>query len=90
MTVYDVARQLPTIAELRELCRSLAMLAAILSPDRESRNYSFNAARWPAETVAAITTEHLLQQLSRPAGDLYPDYYARGVAARWRTQPNPR
>ncbi|MGY2119677.1 hypothetical protein ACW9HR_37840 [Nocardia gipuzkoensis] len=22
-----------------------------------------------------------------PAGDLDPDYYARGVAARWRTQP---
>ncbi|MGW4719465.1 hypothetical protein [Nocardia sp. NPDC004260] len=41
-----------------------------------------------AETIAAITTEHLLRQHgSTPAGDLDPDYYARGVAARWRTQP---
>ncbi|WP_328884814.1 hypothetical protein [Streptomyces sp. NBC_00316] len=39
VTVYDVARQLPTIANLRDLCRSLAMLDAILSPDWESRYY---------------------------------------------------
>lgn len=39
VTVYGVARQLPTIADLRELCRSLAMLDAILSPDWESRYY---------------------------------------------------
>jgi hypothetical protein len=40
-----------------------------------------------AETVTAITTEDPLEQLSRPAGDLDPDYHARCVAAHWRTQP---
>ncbi|WP_328392400.1 hypothetical protein OHS70_00395 [Streptomyces sp. NBC_00390] len=47
VTVYDVARQLPTIADLRNLSRSLAMLDAILSPDWEGRYYSFNAG-WAA------------------------------------------
>ncbi len=42
MTVHDVARSLPTIDDLRDLCRSLAMLDAILSPDREGRYYCFN------------------------------------------------
>lgn len=52
VTVYDVARQLPTIAELRNLCRSLAMLDATLSPDWESRYYSFNAG-WAADEEMA-------------------------------------
>ncbi|AVV46410.1 hypothetical protein PYK79_36385 [Streptomyces sp. ID05-04B] len=41
MTVIDVARRLPAIPDLRDLCRSLAMLDAVLSPDRESRRHSF-------------------------------------------------
>ncbi|MFG2987176.1 hypothetical protein ACGFYQ_39050 [Streptomyces sp. NPDC048258] len=54
MTVYDVARQLPTIADLRDLCRSLAMLDAILSPDWESRYYSFNATWAAGEEMASM------------------------------------
>ncbi|MFD9407088.1 hypothetical protein ACFWBN_08710 [Streptomyces sp. NPDC059989] len=54
MTVYDVARQLPAIAELRNLCRSLAMLDAILSPDWESRYYSFNAGWAAGEEMASM------------------------------------
>ncbi|MFE7751396.1 hypothetical protein [Streptomyces sp. NPDC057428] len=54
MTVYDVARQLPTIADLRDLCRSLAMLDAILSPDWESRYYSFNATWAEGEEMASM------------------------------------
>jgi hypothetical protein len=54
VTVYDVARQLPAVADLRDLCRSLAMLDAILSPDRESRYYSFNAGWADGEEMASM------------------------------------
>lgn len=54
VTVYDVARQLPAIADLRDLCRSLAMLDAILSPDWESRYYSFNASWADGEEMASM------------------------------------
>ncbi|MBT2408834.1 hypothetical protein J7I97_33485 [Streptomyces sp. ISL-87] len=54
VTVYDVARQLPAIADLRDLCRSLAMLDAILSPDWESRYYSFNAGWAGGEEMASM------------------------------------
>ncbi|MDX2540155.1 hypothetical protein [Streptomyces scabiei] len=54
VTVYDVARQLPAIADLRDLCRSLAMLDAILSPDWESRYYSFNATWADGEEMASM------------------------------------
>jgi len=54
VTVHDVARRLPTIADLRDLCRSLAMLDAILSPDWESRYYSFNAAWAEGEEMASM------------------------------------
>ncbi|TDT97281.1 hypothetical protein EDD99_5393 [Streptomyces sp. 846.5] len=54
VTVYDVARQLPAITDLRDLCRSLAMLDAILSPDWESRHYSFNASWADDEEMASM------------------------------------
>ncbi|MFE3167939.1 hypothetical protein [Streptomyces sp. NPDC059224] len=54
MTVYDVARHLPSIADLRDLCRSLAMLDAILSPDWEGRYYSFNAGWADGEEMASM------------------------------------
>ncbi|MFD7712971.1 hypothetical protein [Streptomyces sp. NPDC059786] len=54
MTVYDVARRLPAINELRDLCRSLAMLDAILSPDWESRYYYFGSAWADGEELASM------------------------------------
>jgi hypothetical protein len=54
VTVYDVARQLPAIGELRDLCRSLAMLDAILSPDWERRYYSMNAGWADGEEMASM------------------------------------
>lgn len=57
VTVYDVARQLPTVADLRDRCRSLAMLDAILSPDWESRYYSFNAGWADGEEMASMRNE---------------------------------
>ncbi|MFI6048914.1 hypothetical protein ACIBCO_02360 [Streptomyces violascens] len=54
MTAHDVARQLPTIAGLQDLCRSLAMLDAILSPDWEARYYSFSSAWAEGEEMASM------------------------------------
>ncbi|MFF0201462.1 hypothetical protein [Streptomyces sp. NPDC005017] len=54
MTVYDVARRLPGIPGLRDLCRSLAMLDAILSPEWENRYHSFDAAWAEGEEMASM------------------------------------
>ncbi|MET9107228.1 hypothetical protein [Streptomyces zhihengii] len=54
MTVHDVARQLPGIEVLREHCRAMAVLEAVLSPGWEARYYSFDQ-RWSAtESVASM------------------------------------
>ncbi|QXE35597.1 hypothetical protein KQY30_16360 [Streptomyces sp. GMY02] len=54
VTVYDVARRFPAIGDLRNLCRSLAVLDAILSPDWEYRYYSFNSAWAVGEEMASM------------------------------------
>ncbi|MFD5326595.1 hypothetical protein [Streptomyces sp. NPDC127092] len=41
VTVYDVARALPGIEELRDHCQGLAMLDAVLSPEWDGRYFSF-------------------------------------------------
>ncbi|WP_459183573.1 hypothetical protein [Streptomyces sp.] len=48
VTIHDVARQLPEIPLLRDHCRSMAMLEAILSPEWADRQYSFDT-RWSTE-----------------------------------------
>lgn len=45
VSVYEVIRQLPHISIVRDRSRAMAMLDAIMSPDWESRYYSFNC-RW--------------------------------------------
>ncbi|WP_371539188.1 hypothetical protein OG210_27725 [Streptomyces sp. NBC_00466] len=54
MTVHDIARQLPGIAALRDHCRSMAMLEAILSPEWPDRCYSFNAHWSGTEAMASM------------------------------------
>lgn len=55
MTVHDVARLLPGVPRLRDLCRSMAVLEAILCPDQESR-YHFFATDWsPDEEMAGMS-----------------------------------
>ncbi|MEU0536309.1 hypothetical protein [Amycolatopsis tolypomycina] len=41
MTVYDVARALPAIPDLRELCRALAVLDVVLSPGGTERRHGY-------------------------------------------------
>ncbi|CAM5469857.1 hypothetical protein [Streptomyces narbonensis] len=54
MTVYDVARALPGIEELRDHSRGLAMLDAVLSPEWERRYYSFDAHWSETEQLASM------------------------------------
>ncbi|MFD3723677.1 hypothetical protein [Streptomyces sp. NPDC058671] len=54
MTVYDVARALPGIEELRDHSRGLAMLEAVLSPEWERRYYSFDAHWSETEQLASM------------------------------------
>ncbi|WP_406399893.1 hypothetical protein OH805_12650 [Streptomyces sp. NBC_00879] len=54
VSVLDVARQLPVVPVLRDLCRSIAMLEAILSPEWEHRFYSFDAHWSATEEMASM------------------------------------
>ncbi|MBB4752376.1 hypothetical protein BJ964_006537 [Actinoplanes lobatus] len=54
MTVHDVVRALPDIAVLRERCRALAMLDAVMSPEWEYRYYSFDSRWAPGEQMASM------------------------------------
>jgi hypothetical protein len=54
VTVHDVASALPDIAVLRERCRALAMLDAIMSPEWDSRYYSFDSRWAPGEQMTSM------------------------------------
>jgi hypothetical protein len=54
MTVHDIARQLPETAVLRDHCRSLAMLEAVLNPEWAYRSYAFNAHWSATEAMASM------------------------------------
>ncbi|WP_436777173.1 hypothetical protein [Yinghuangia sp. YIM S09857] len=54
MSVFEVIRQLPAIAVVRDRSRALAMLDAIMSPDWESRYYSFDSRWAPGEELASM------------------------------------
>ncbi|GAB4052364.1 hypothetical protein [Catellatospora paridis] len=53
-TVYDIASALPDIETLRHRCRALAILEVIISPEWESRYYSFDAAWNTGEQMASM------------------------------------
>ncbi|MEU8813393.1 hypothetical protein [Actinoplanes sp. NPDC048796] len=55
MTVHELARALPDIAVLRDRCRVLATLEAIIEPDWEYRYYSFDSRWSPGEQMAAMS-----------------------------------
>jgi hypothetical protein len=54
VTVHDLAAALPGIAAVRDRCRALALLDAILSPEWESRYHFFGAQGAPGDEVASM------------------------------------
>ncbi|MEA5362279.1 hypothetical protein VA596_22270 [Amycolatopsis sp., V23-08] len=54
MTVYDLARRLPAIPDLRALCRALAALDVLLSPDSDDRYHLYDTAWAPGEELASM------------------------------------
>lgn len=54
MTAVDVAGALPEISVLRDRCRAMAVLDAILSPEWESRYFSFDAGWGPGQEMASM------------------------------------
>lgn len=53
MTADDVAQALPDIPTLRNLCRSMAVLEAVLNPDGE-RYYTFSPHWSDSEEIASM------------------------------------
>jgi hypothetical protein len=56
MMAAEVARRLPDVETLRNRARSLAMIEAIVSPEWESRYYSYDSAWGPGEHMASMRT----------------------------------
>ena len=54
MSVYDLTSQLPGISIIRDRARAMAVLDAIMSPDWESRFYSFDSRWSPTEEMASM------------------------------------
>ncbi|MFX4293896.1 hypothetical protein [Streptomyces bohaiensis] len=54
MTVHDVARRLPSLSVLRDRCRALAMLDAVLSPSPEDRRHFFGSSGTPGQELASM------------------------------------
>ncbi|MGO4456597.1 hypothetical protein AB4039_04605 [Streptomyces sp. M-16] len=53
MTVHDVAQRLPDVPVLRDVCRSIAMLEAVLNPSGD-RYYSFSRDWSETEEIASM------------------------------------
>ncbi|WP_435737493.1 hypothetical protein V5D56_02525 [Cellulosimicrobium sp. PMB13] len=54
MTAHDVARALPEISLLRDRCRVLATLDAVMSPEWDWRYFSFDSRWAPGEDMASM------------------------------------
>ncbi|MCM2419873.1 hypothetical protein [Streptomyces sp. RKAG293] len=54
MSVYELTSQLPEISIVRDRSRAMAVLDAIMSPDWESRYYSFDSQWSPTEEMASM------------------------------------
>ncbi|WP_410566856.1 hypothetical protein [Amycolatopsis sp. cmx-4-61] len=54
MTVYDLARRLPAVPELRSLCRALAALDVVLDPGSQDRRHGYAPAWAPGEELASM------------------------------------
>lgn len=56
VTAHDVARALPDLTTLRDRCRALAALDAVMSPEWDGRCFSFDAHWSQDEEMASMRT----------------------------------
>jgi hypothetical protein len=54
VTVYDLARRLPAVPDLRALCRALAALDVVLNPGSEDRRHLYDTDWAPGEELASM------------------------------------
>jgi hypothetical protein len=54
VTVYDLARALPAIPDLRALCRGLAVVDVVLNPDSRDRYHLYDTGWAPGEELASM------------------------------------
>jgi hypothetical protein len=54
VTVYDLARALPAIADLRALCRALAVVDVVLNPGSQDRYHLYDTGWAPGEELASM------------------------------------
>ncbi|GAA1398919.1 hypothetical protein GCM10009639_37980 [Kitasatospora putterlickiae] len=54
MSVHDVARRLPAVPALRDLCRAMAAVEAVLAPGDPYRRHGFGALGTPGREVAGM------------------------------------
>lgn len=71
MTAHETARLLPAVPDLRDRCRAMAMLEAILSPEWADRYHSYDRAWAPGAELASMRDG---------SGDEYSIVFADGSA----------
>jgi hypothetical protein len=73
MTIRDVARRLPGILQLRDCSQALAMLDAILCPERWLRYHSFDTHWGPDQLVTALNCHRTPAELAEELDSIgYP------------------
>ncbi|MGW0433978.1 hypothetical protein ACWDV4_15735 [Micromonospora sp. NPDC003197] len=89
MTVHEVIRQLPDIATLRDRCRALAMLDAILEPQEWLRTFAFDRAWGRGEEVASMRNgcgdDYSI--VFSPAGAFARGFAHESRMSPWRSSP---
>jgi hypothetical protein len=92
MTIRDVARRLPGILRLRDCSQALAMLDAILCPERWLRYHSF-ATHWgPDQELASMSngTGDEYSIVFSPAGAYVRVFDHESSMSPWRDPESPR
>ena len=92
MTIRDVARRLPGILQLRDCSQALAMLDAILCPERWLRYHSFDTHWGPDQELASMCngTGDEYSIVFSPAGAYVRVFDHESSMSPWRDPESPR
>ncbi len=89
MSVYEVIRKLPDIGTVRDRSRAMAMLDAILCPERAYRYYSFDRSWSDTEELASMTdaSGNDYSIVFSPAGAYARAFDHESPMTPWRSEP---